>query len=138
MRPIAFTVPGSPPRKNRRTRTRVVTPKGGKPFVQYYPSAEWRDWVERLALAVGGLPRINGGAWLVVVRTYSNTMRHLDDKRLHLPHGDSDGSLPCVLDGLQQVRLLDDDARVVSSIATKHYDKANPRTEVELKPWEGA
>jgi hypothetical protein len=131
---------GQPPRKNRRTRTRVITPRkpGAKPFVQYYPSAEWKDWIERLALAVGGLERIERGAWLCVVRTYSDTLRHLDAKRLHLPHGDSDGSLPCVLDGLQEVKLLDDDARVVSTIATKHYDKANPRTEVELKPWEGA
>ena len=91
MRPIVFTVPGSPPRKNRRTRTRVVTPKGKPPFVQYYPSTEWKDWVERLALAVGGLPRINGGAWLVVVRTYSANCCAVDPNAPRVPVRTSTG-----------------------------------------------
>lgn len=132
---VQLVVPGPVPRKNRRTRTRVVPGrKPGESWVQYYPSAEWKDWIWRLQLASIGVPKIGRGAWAISIRAYTDRISHLDGDTLRLPLGDVDSPTSAVLDGLQDksVELLDDDARFVDERATKHYDKFNPRTEIEI------
>lgn len=151
---IRLIIPGPVPRKNARTRIRVVVspkpPRSNKAprcprcksrlslFPQPYPTDEWKDWVQRLQLETGNLPRIAKGAWSIRVRTYVDTVRHLDDDQLHVAHGDVDSATSCVLDGLQAAGLVDDDARFVREGATKHFDAAGPRTEVEISPVESA
>lgn len=150
---VRLIVPGPIPRKNARTMTSVIlTPKpagGRKPracphcrrpiwaFVHYYPSDDWKDWIDRLQLEVSTMKRITRGAWAIRLRTYAPKVNHLDEQTLHVAFGDVDSATSAVLDGLQQVGMLDDDARFVREGATKHHDKANPRTEIELTPVAG-
>lgn len=131
---VRFTVCGVIPRKNRRTRTRVVTTRGGKSFVQYYPSEEWREWIDALYLATIGVPPIRRGAWALRIWTYHDKLRHLDDGELDVALGDVDSPTSGVLDGLadKAVAILDDDARFVDEHTTKHYDEAGSRVVVEL------
>lgn len=139
---IRFTVSGPVPRKNSRTRTRIVAPASArrgklvdvtKCFVQYYPSADWKDWIDRLAAAIPANTKIEAGAWAIRIWTYNARIRHLDED---LPEGDVDSPVSAILDGLQSknggVGMLDDDARIVEECTTKHYDRDNPRVVIEL------
>lgn len=126
---IRIVVPGPPPKKNKRDRAGVS--KRGRPY--RYTAGSFKAWCAALLIAVGKVPRISSGRWTCRVYAFHKSMRHLD---VDVPHGDSDGPVSCVFDGLQRVGVLDDDARIVVHTASKHYDKKNPRTVIELEEWD--
>lgn len=133
---IRIVVPGTLPRKNDRTDTKVVKakkgPRAGKYIVLYYPTAAWKDWIARLSLETSGLAKIERGAWAIRVWQYCEKWSHLDGGQLHVGNGDVDSSTSPCLDSLKAVGVIDDDARFVDQRSTKHYDRANPRLEILL------
>ena len=130
---IRIVVPGPPPRKNARGtiamvrgRARRITPQRTK---------SW--W---LALEIAARPAMalksfaKSGRWSVSITTWEEKLRHLD---VSVPLGDVDSVISIVLDGLQKIGLLDDDARIIEVMARKRYSLGTPpRVEIEL--WKDA
>ena len=52
------------------------------------------------------------------------------------PQGDIDAALKATHDALAKARVIHNDAQVARTLLENHYDKDNPRIEVEVKPWE--
>ena len=133
---IRIVVPGPPPRKNARGtiamvrgRARRVTPKRTRDWVAALDAA-WRISLdrrvpERLA---------KSGRWSVSITTWEEKLRHLD---VSVPLGDVDSVISIVLDGLQKIGLLDDDARVIEVMARKRYSLGTP-PRVEIEMWQDA
>lgn len=107
-------VEGNPPRKNRR---HLVV--GGGRYARLVNSPEFRAFA--LAIEVQWSKaqhpkRIFWGLWKVEIHSIWPRTRHLDQA---VALGDIDAPISCVLDGLQEAGVLDDDARVVKLEATK-------------------
>lgn len=117
---------GPPPAKNRRYR--VVS----KPRPRMIHSKEFKDFVERLrdAWAGAGHPTISSGCWRILIHSVWSRERHLDQD---VPWGDVDAPISGVLDALQEINVLDDDARVVECAATKGHDPDRPRVIITLE-----
>lgn len=117
---------GEPVQKN--ARYRVV----GKPRPRMIHSPAFKAFVARLAEAwrAAGHPIINTGCWRILIHSVWSRQRHLDTS---VPLGDVDAPVSAVLDALQEIDALDDDARVVEQAATKSYDPSNPRVIITLE-----
>ena len=131
-----------------RPRSRVVTPRGGKPFVQVYPPAKTKAWEEHVAFHGRGqllkielegeddftLP-IEDMRVLMSIRfnlrkpvSYPKSVVHAVKKP------DLDNLVKGVLDGLVQARVLGDDNLITDMQLMKRYADADhpPGVEVEL------
>lgn len=119
-------VVGPPPAKNRRYR--VVS----KPRPRMIHSKEFKDFVERLraAWASTGHPTITSGCWRILIHSIWSMQRHLD---IDVALGDVDAPISGVLDALQEIGALDNDARVVECAATKGHDPGRPRVLITLE-----
>lgn len=131
--PIVLTVLGPPPRKN----ARHIIGRG-----KMRNSPRFLGWVDEVQAAWWSgykppRPAAKSGPWLLRLRVFESKLRHLDDGT-DVPHGDDGSATECVKDALQIAGILDNDARIVCTITTKHYDKARPRVELELRPWDEA
>lgn len=112
---------GTPPRKNRRhiiVRNRLINSKEFKAFCTALGEA-WN---------AAGHPAIASGLWRLEVHSTWPRTRHLDQP---VPLGDVDAPVSCVLDALQEAQILDDDARVMTLVASKAQGP-NPSTLVTL------
>lgn len=119
---IHIVVPGTPPRKNRRHQ---IVARGK--FPRLINTKEFKQFCAELSAATAVMVA-PPGPLRVQVAAYWDRQRHLDDH--HYAMGDIDAPLSAILDGLQEVGFLDDDVRFESLAVSKHYDKANPRTEI--------
>lgn len=135
---IRLVIPGSPPRKNRKTlvwANRNPDPNSDRPTMgrKLHPAYKsMRDAMLAVwctAKAKHGYRTIEAGALEVTITAYWPTMRHLD---IDVPNGDSDAPVEVVLDALKYAGVYDDDARVVRTIGQKRYDAAMPRVEIEI------
>ena len=121
-----------------RPRARVVTPRGGKPFVQIYPEAKTRDWEEQIADQIQRqIARIpveatsDGdrdfhlpfeGRVLISMRfNLHKPVSYGKDVVHHLRKPDLDNLVKSVLDGLVKGRLIKDDNIVTDLTAYKRY-----------------
>lgn len=129
---VVDTVPPGWGKANSRQRSRVAW-KASKPYVQVYTTPEYKRFKKAVAVAwfEAGEPRFIEGEVEVEIRTYWNRQRHLD---VDVAMGDCDAVIKSTLDGLQDCSCLDDDARVVRVIGTKHHDAERPRVEVDIRP----
>lgn len=120
---------GEPVQKN--ARYRVVS----KPRPRMIHSQAFKAFVARLGEAwrSAGHPVINSGTWRILIHSVWSRQRHLDTS---VPLGDVDAPVSAVLDALQEIGVLDDDARVVEQAATKGHDPARPRVIVTLEACE--
>lgn len=132
---ISLVIPGKPPAKNDKHKVFVRTGQKGGKSIGRMKSEAYVAFLERAleAWLATRQERIESGLWMARIRAYWGSQRHLDHD---VGLGDVDAPIECVLDALQVVGAIDNDARVVALIATKHYDKERPRVEVELRPWE--
>ncbi len=73
---------------------------------------------------------IRDGLWEIRIASYWPRLRHFDIKTAC---ADVDAPVKAVLDALQYANVIDDDMRFVQVLATKHYDKQNPRIEIEMR-----
>lgn len=138
---ISLTIPGPPMRKNAKHRIYVRSGKGNGRTIGRQLTDEYKRFCQVVSLvwdrerARLRLQKIEAGAWTITVRAYWSSERHLDD--IDLPLGDVDAPLECTLDALADAGAIDDDVRFVELRTTKHYDKRNPRTEVEIRRAQG-
>jgi hypothetical protein len=114
-----FTIPGAPPRKNRRHQ--IV-------LGRLINSASFNDLVERVAQAWGARPMIDRGAWSVTIAAQWKRTRHLD---LAFAFGDVDASASSIFDSLQQAGVIDDDVRIAELRCSKAIGADG--VEVELR-----
>lgn len=123
-------VRGQVPRKNRR---HIVV---AKPHARMVNSPEFTDFAKRLDAAwrAAGHPVINSGRWRLLVESFWPRQRHLD---IDVADGDVDAPLSCVLDAMQVVKLLDNDARVVELGAVKNWGEGAARIVLTLEVCDG-
>lgn len=105
-------VRGQVPRKNRR---HIIVLR---PFPRLVNSPEFTDFAERLDAAwrSAGHPVVRSGRWRLLVESRWARTRHLD---VDVADGDVDAPLSAVLDAMQEMKILDNDARVVELGAVK-------------------
>lgn len=121
MTSYSITIPGTPPRKNRRhliVRNRLINSREFKLFAQALGEA----WTS------AGHPFIHTGTWALTVHAVWPRTRHLD---LDVPLGDCDAPISWVMDALQEAHILDDDARVLELQASKSQG-ASPSVVIAL------
>lgn len=123
---FSVVVDGEPVQKN--ARYRVV----GKPRPRMIHSPAFKAFVQRLAEAwrSAGHPAINAGTWRILIHSVWSRQRHLDTT---VPLGDVDAPVSAVLDALQEIGALDNDARVIEQAATKAHDPVRPRVIITLE-----
>jgi Holliday junction resolvase RusA-like endonuclease len=138
---IWLVIEGSPPTKNSSRRTRVFEAKGDRPaFAVRHLSGRAKTWRAHLADAwdQAGCEPIKTGTWIIHVRTFwprRHTAKALPGTDGTVAFGDNDAPLEAIKDALQACGAIDNDARIVAETATKHWDKARPRVEIQLAPW---
>lgn len=144
---LGFFVPGDPVPKDR-PRGRVVQPRGGKPFVQFYPekkSVDYEEHVGQQALIQLRTVEVDGdedftlplrdSRILASIRfnlkkpaSYSKSVVHMTKKP------DLDNLLKAILDALVKHNIIDDDNCVTDlSVCKRYADDEHPvGAEVEL------
>ena len=130
-----------------RPQAKVITPKGGRPFPQFYTpamTAAWEDHVgesarnQLLGLEAEGdgedftLP-LNGYRFLTVMR-FNLVKPKSYPKRIvhHTKKPDRDNLEKAVLDGLVKGRILGDDNAVTDSLSFKRYEEPGHPAGVEI------
>lgn len=135
-----------------RPRTKVVTPKGGRPFAQIYTDEQTRDWEERvvryvqdqlrrlaaqddgqeLALPFRGRVLVSLRFNLAKPKSYSASVTMPVTSR-----SDVDNLAKAVLDALQNAQVLANDNIVTDLVTCKRYaDEEHPvGVEVDLTGW---
>lgn len=107
------TLPGVPPRKNRR---HILVGRQGRSVPVNAP--DFKSFVITLegVWAKARYPRIYYGLWSIALHAIWPRVRHLD---IPTACGDVDAPISWVLDALQAAGALDDDARITEVRATK-------------------
>lgn len=138
-------IPGEPVPKGRH-RSRVVQPKGGKPFVQTYSdrkTVEYEEHVARTAMEQLSAALPDDGPYslrvpfegrlLISLRfnmrkpvSYPASVVH------HLKRPDLDNLVKSVLDGLQKGRVIVEDNQVTDLTASKRYEDDRHPEGVEI------
>lgn len=130
---LAFTIPGSPGNGAVNNRYKNLPGHGRGKTTQ-------ADKFDLLFKLYAG-PKMTPASRMiplcdVVVRSYWPTRKQtgIDDlpKGYELAVGDADSPVKAVMDNLKTIGVYVDDGRVLDVKASKHYDKANPRIEVEV------
>ena len=144
---LEFFIPGEPVAKQR-PRAKVITPKGARPFPQFYTpkeTAEWEEHVGQQALVSLRMAEVKGdrdftlpikGCRIVASlrfnirkpKSYPKSVVH------HVTKPDVDNLAKAILDGLVMGRVLDDDNCITDlSIMKRYADIDHPiGVEVEL------
>jgi Holliday junction resolvase RusA-like endonuclease len=134
---ISLVIEGRPPAKNASRRSRVIAATSErKAFARRFLTKRLVAWREELAAVwlASRQPPITAGTWVLHIRSFWPTLRHLGD--VSVPNGDFDAPIEAVSDALQACAAIDDDARIVAHTITKHHDRARPRVEIQLLKWE--
>ena len=119
---LRLTIPGVPPSGNHYKAFRVVTPRGGKAFAQWYLTAEAKDWMHTVQV-IGAGRKLRGESYTISVAVFTPTARALD----------LDNAFKCILDSLQHSGVIDNDKRVTDLHGYRRIDRLNPRTEVIVR-----
>jgi len=138
---LKLFIAGEPVPKDR-PRGRVVIPKGGRPFVQFYEEKKSAEWTEHVAEEAKGqvkkIPVAGQGqdfvlplqeCRVIITIRYNLTKPKSYPKRIIWPtkKPDSDNLEKAVLDGLVQGRIIADDALVTDTYHYKRYaDEQHP------------
>lgn len=111
----------------------------------YPPSANryWRVWRGRMVKSEAAreyqqnakLSLLAGWRQSEWQKAFAGPVRVEIDVYRPTKRGDLDNSIKVLLDALKGVAFVDDD-QVVELTAARHDDKANPRVEVNVTPWE--
>lgn len=128
MTEYAFTVRGDP-KPQPRPKARMVTPRGGKPFVSIYTPTtgceEWRKAVRKAAALAFQFPR--PGSLEVEITVYAPRPQRLCRARdfegvirADTAIGDVDNYAKAILDAMKGV-AFEDDAQVTDLVARKRY-----------------
>lgn len=123
-----ITVPGTPPRKNRR---HVIVVNRSTRKAHRKNSAEFLNFVGDLEVAATGIRKITDGVWHAEIVAYwpqqTRAIGH------GLANADVDSPVSSIFDALQLANVIDDDKRFQTFSASKGYDKDNPRTIIRLE-----
>ena len=134
---IEFTIPGSPGQGGVNNRYFNVPGHGRKKTTKAknFDKKFLAIVAPLITKACSMVPLCN-----VVVRGYWPTRKQtgIDDlpKGYVLAVGDADSPIKAILDNLKTVGVYVDDVRCLDARGSKHYDKHNPRIEVEVWPVE--
>lgn len=143
---LTLFIPGTPVAKER-PQAKVITPKGGRPFPQFYTPKKTADWEDYIAEAarfqlsqvetVGEGPDfilpLDGYRFLTTIRfnlakpkSYPARIVH------HTKKPDRDNLEKAVLDGLVKGRIIKDDAMITDGLSFKRYVEPGHPEGVEI------
>lgn len=129
---ISFTVPGTPIPQG--SKTAGVT-KAGKPYLRDANAKKLKPWRKAVSTMASTGERF--GSVPVAVRVYFYFERPKRSKFTpHAVRPDVDKLARSILDGLTDAGVIEDDARVVELIASKHYSD-KPRAVIKVWPYSG-
>lgn len=141
---IKFMIPGQP-RQQSRPRSRIVTPKGKKPFISVYddkPDKINKAFIASCARQFKPSEPLDGDLEVEIVfyrellKSFSNKKKEQALAGLIRPNTkpDIDNYVKAVFDGINGI-IWKDDARVVDLKTSKFYSEI-PRTEVTVRTLE--
>lgn len=142
---LSLFVPGEPVAKGR-PKAKVITPKGGKPFPQFYTPKETADWeahvAETVKEQVKAIPVQADQDFvlpfkecrILVVLRFNLTKPVSYPKRIIYPtkKPDSDNLEKAILDGLVLGRIIGDDALITDTMHFKRYASEEHPAGVEI------
>lgn len=111
-----------PPSGNHYKTYRIVTPRGGKAFVQWYHTDEAVAWFGMVQAVAAG--RVISGPSLEVAYVV-----FLPDRRKR----DTDNFAKTIFDGLTKAGVIEDDSLVDDFHGHRRYDPQDPRTVIVIK-----
>ena len=123
MSELRLVIPMLPPSAGHYNHYRTVLPKrGGKPFVQVYPTDEAKAWWGCVAM-------VNAGRMIRGPVLELQFIVFLPDHRRR----DTDNFLKCLCDALTKCGAIEDDSLITDLHGHKRIDPLNPRTVVVIK-----
>lgn len=122
MSTLRVTVPLTPPSVNHYMKHRVAT-INGIATVMTYPSKEAKEWWRAVGICAGGRSLIANWFEVAYVVYQGSNER-----------GDVDNYGKCILDSIVKAGVIDSDHKVTALHAYKVRDRANPRTEIFIRP----
>jgi len=122
MSEIRLVIPAIPPSVGTYSRHRIVNSKGGKSFVQIYPTDEAKAWWDTVAIVNRG-QQIRGPSLEVQYIVF------LPDRRRR----DLDNFGKCLLDALTKCGAIEDDSLITDLHGHKRIDALNPRTVIVIR-----
>ena len=123
MSELRLEIPMLPPSAGHYNQYRTVFPKrGGKAFVQVYPTDEARAWWGCVAM-------VNAGQMIRGPVLELQFIVFLPDHRRR----DTDNFLKCLCDALTKCGAIEDDSLITDLHGHKRIDPLNPRTVVVIK-----
>lgn len=122
MNELRLEVPMLPPSAGHYNRYRAVVPRGGKPFVQVYPTPEAETWWAAVAA-------INRGRQLRGPSLELQYIVYFPDRRRR----DVDNAAKQICDSLTRCGAIEDDSLITDIHGHKRVDKANPRTIIVVR-----
>lgn len=121
MSELRLVVPLVPPSGNTYKTFRIVMPRRGRAFAQWYHTEEAKSWWAAVA-AVNGGRHISGASLEVSYVVF------MPERRT-----DVDNYGKCILDSLTHCGAIEDDRFVDDLHGHRRIDKANPRTVIVIK-----
>lgn len=122
MKTVTVKVPLTPPSVNHYMKHRVATINGQNTVVAY-PSKEAKEWWRAVGICAAGVSMTANGFEIAYVVYQGSNER-----------GDVDNYGKCILDSLVKAGVIDSDHKVTALHAYKVRDRANPRTEIFIRP----
>jgi Holliday junction resolvase RusA-like endonuclease len=119
---LLVSIPLTPPSVNHYMKHRVAS-LNGRDTVMSYPSREAKEWWKAVGICAGGRSLIADGFEIAYVVYQGSNER-----------GDVDNYAKCILDALVKAEVIDSDHKVTALHAYKVRDRANPRTEIFIRP----
>jgi Holliday junction resolvase RusA-like endonuclease len=119
---FSVIVPLTPPSVNHYMKHRVATINGIATVV-VYPSKDAKAWWRAVGICAGGRSLQADGFEIAYVVYQGSNER-----------GDVDNYGKCILDSIVRAGVIDSDHKVTALHAYKVRDRANPRTEIFIRP----
>lgn len=119
---LIVVIPLTPPSVNHYMKYRVATINGIATVMSYH-SSEAKAWWKAVGVCAGGRSLDADGFEVAYVVYQGKNER-----------GDVDNYGKCILDSIVKAGVIDSDHKVTAMHAYKSRDRANPRTEIFIRP----
>lgn len=122
MNELRLVVPMTPPSGNNYSRARIVTPRGGKPFISWYHTELAESWYDMVAAVASGR-KLRGQSLEISYIVFLPTKRKAD----------VDNYAKCIFDALTKAGVIEDDKPVDDFHGHRRHDPVKPRTVIVIK-----
>ena len=119
---LRLVMPGVPPTGNHYKGVQIISGLGKKPFLKWFVTRAAEDWYWDLAALANGR-QLRGETYTVSYAVFTPSKVATD----------VDNYAKCILDGLANAGVIDNDKKVIDLHGYRRVDRTNPRTEIIVR-----